>query len=278
MPLWPSFAQVMESALRSVRLSACSVRMSGRRAPFLIPIPTPERAIAARPRASTLPCFARSLSTAAGSMARSKAWPPSIWRFRAVARPKEMTSLCLVSRSKAGASSFTASFTPLEARTLISAAETEVVASMATIAASALKFILSPSNFEQVAPDDDFAFVVLAHALGPHVVGDRGIILRGQMREHEGLHARCGRQPAQILGHDVAGEQVLAQRRRVGHALEQILKAGQMDDFRHEHVGALGERDQLGRIGGVARDHDRAVGSIEAVGVGMDDRGMAHAR
>src|SRR6266513_5385862 len=153
MPLWPSFAQVMESAARRVRLSARAVRMSGRRAPCLIPIPTPERAIATRPRASTLPCFARSLSTAAGSMARSKAWPPSIWRFKAVARPKEMTSLCLVSRSKAGASSFSASLTPFEARTLISAAETEVVASMAAIAASALKFILSPSNFEQVPPE-----------------------------------------------------------------------------------------------------------------------------
>src|SRR5882672_5068966 len=43
MPLWPSFAQVMDFAERSVRLSASGVRMSGRRAPFLIPMPTPER-------------------------------------------------------------------------------------------------------------------------------------------------------------------------------------------------------------------------------------------
>src|SRR6266700_3610126 len=198
MPLWPSFAQVMESAARRVRLSACSVRMSGRRAPFLIPIPTPERAIAARARASTLPCFARSLSTAAGSMARSKAWPPSIWRFRAVARPKEITSLCLVARSKAGASSFSASLTPFEARTLISAAEMEVVASMAAIAASALKFILSPSDFQQVAPDDDRASVVLAHALHPHVVGDQGVVSRNEVREDERLHSRGRRQPAEI--------------------------------------------------------------------------------
>src|SRR5205809_2826174 len=146
-------------------------------------------------------------------MARSKRSPPSIWRFSAAARPKEITSLCLVWRSKAGASSFSASFTPFEAMTLISAAEIEVVASMAATAASALKFILSPSNFEQVPPDDDFAFVVLAHALGPHVVGDRSIVLRGQMREHEGLHARGRRQLAQVLGHDVAGEQMFAQRR-----------------------------------------------------------------
>src|ERR1041385_1055482 len=185
MPLWPSFAQVMESALRSVRLSACSVRMSGRRAPFLIPIPTPERAIAARPPASTLPCFARSLSPAAGSMARSKAWPPSIWRFRAAARPKEIASLCLVSRSKTGASSRSASFTPLEARTLSSEAEMEVVASMAAVGASVLKFILSPLNFEQVAPDDDFAFVVLAHAFHPHVVGDRVVVGRHEVGEDE---------------------------------------------------------------------------------------------
>src|SRR6266513_2355269 len=246
MPLWPSFAQVMESAARRVRLSARAVRMSGRRAPCLIPIPTPERAIATRPRASTLPCFARSLSTAAGSMARSKAWPPSIWRFKAVARPKEMTSLCLVSRSKAGASSFSASLTPFEARTLISAAETEVVASMATIAASALKFILSPSDFEQVAPYDDFPLVVLAHAFGPHVVGDRVVVGRDEVREDERLHSRGRRQLAQVLGHDVARQQMLAQRRGVGHLLQERFQAAEVHDFRHEHVGALGERDQLG--------------------------------
>src|SRR2546427_756493 len=246
MPLWPSFAQVMESALRSVRLSACSVRMSGRRAPFLIPIPTPERAIAARPRGSTLPCFARSLSPAAGSMARSKAWPPSIWRFRAAARPKEIASLCLVWRSKAGASSFSASFTPLEARTLISAAETEVVASMAAIAASAFNFILSPSNFEQVPPDDDLSVVVLAHAFRPHVVGDRAVVGRHEVREDERLHSRGRRQLAEVLGHDVAREQMLAQRRGVGHLLQEDLQAGEVHDFRREHVRALGERDQLG--------------------------------
>src|SRR5438445_1928430 len=207
MPLWPSFAQVIGSAERSVRLSARGVRMSGRRAPFLIPIPTPERAIAARARASTLPCFARSLSAAAGSMARSKRSPPSIWRFRAAARPKEITSLCLVARSKAGASSFSASFTPFEARTLISAAETEVVASMAAIAVSVLNFILSPSDFEQVATDDDFPLVVLAHALHPHIVGDRGVVSRHEVREDERLHSRGGRQLAEVLGHDVARQQ-----------------------------------------------------------------------
>src|SRR6267378_4937717 len=183
MPPWPSFAQVMDSAERSVRLSAPGVRMSGRRAPFLMPIPTPERAIAARPRASTLPCFARSLSPAAGSMARLKASPASIWRFKAAARPKEMTSLFPVARSKAGASSFSASLTPFEARTLISAAETEVVASMAAIAASVLAFMRSPSDFHQVAPYDDRAAVVLARAFGPHVVGDRVVVGRHEMRE-----------------------------------------------------------------------------------------------
>src|SRR5881396_1257352 len=246
MPLWPSFAQVMESAARSVRLSARAVRMSGRRAPFLIPIPTPERAIEARARASTLPCFARSLSPAAGSIARSKASPASIWRFNAAARPKEMTSLFPVARSKTGASSFSASFTPFEARTLISAAETEVVASMAAIAASVLNFILSPSDFHQVAPDDDFALVVLAHALHPHVVGDRVVVGRNEVREDECLHSRGSRQLAEVLGHDVAREQVLAQRRGVGDLLEQRFQAAEVHDFRHEHVRALRERDQLG--------------------------------
>src|SRR5213592_3000809 len=245
MPLWPSFAQVMESAARSVRLSARSVRISGRRAPFLIPIPTPERAIEARPRASTLPCFARSLSPAAGSMARSKASPASIWRFRAAAR-QEMTSLFPVARSKAGASSFSASFTPFEASTLISAAETEVVASMDAIAASVLNFILSPSDFEQVAPDDDFPFVVLAHALHPHVVGDRVVVGRHEVREDERLHCRGRRQPAEVLGHDVARQQMLAQRRRVGDLLQEGFQAAEVHDFRDEHVRAFGESDQLG--------------------------------
>src|SRR6266704_3158121 len=216
MPLWPSFAHVMDFAERSVRLSASGVPMSGRGAPFLMPMPTPERAMAARAPASTLPCLIRSSIAAAGSMARSKASPASIWRLRAAARPKPTTSLCPVSRSKAGASSFSASFTPFEARTLISAAETEVVASMAAIAVSVLNFILSPSDFEQVAPEDDFPLVVLAHALHPHVVGDRIVVRRNEMREDERLHSRGGRQLAEVPGHDVARQQMLAQRRGVG--------------------------------------------------------------
>src|SRR3979409_2260283 len=66
MPLWPSFAQVMDFAARSVRLNAPGVRMSGRGAPFLIPMPTPERAMAGCDAASILPCFARSAITAGG--------------------------------------------------------------------------------------------------------------------------------------------------------------------------------------------------------------------
>src|SRR6267143_3533384 len=193
MPLWPSFAQVMDFAERSVRLNASGVRMSGRGAPFLIPMPTPERAMAARAPASTLLCFARSSIAAAGSMARSKVSPASIWRFRAAARPKAMTSLCPVSRSKADASSCSASLTPFEARTLISAAEMEVVASMAAIAASALEFILSPSDFHQVAPHDDLSAVVFARAFGPHVVCDRVVVGWHEVREDEGLHFRRGR-------------------------------------------------------------------------------------
>ncbi len=123
-------------------MSAPGVRMSGRGAPFLMPMPTPERAMAARAPASTLPCFARSSIPAAGRMARSKASPASIWRFKAAARPKPMTSLCPVARSKAGASSFSASFTPLEARTLISAAWIETVLMRAANPMAAVTSIL----------------------------------------------------------------------------------------------------------------------------------------
>src|SRR3977135_51095 len=115
-----------------------------------------------------------------------------------------MASLCLVARSKAGASSFSASFTPLEARTLISAAETEVVASMAAIAASAFNFILSPSNFEQVPPDNDLSVVVLAHAVRPHVVGDRVVVGGPEVREYERLHSRGRRQLTEVRGDDCA--------------------------------------------------------------------------
>src|SRR6266446_8296499 len=276
MPLWPSFAQVIESAARSVRLSACGVRMSGRRAPFLIPIPTPERAIEARARASTLPCFARSLSPAAGSMARSKASPASIWRFKAAARPKVMTSLFPVARSKAGASSCSASLTPFEARTLISAARIEAVVIRAAMPMTAMKSVLtfmgSPLDFKQIAPDDDWTAVVLAHAFGPHVVGDRVVVRRHEVREDERLHSRRGRHLADVLGGGVAREQVLAQRRRVRDALQEALQAAEVHGFVDEYVRASGEGDQLGRIGGVARDHDRAVGGGEPVRVGVQDR------
>src|SRR5689334_15202866 len=43
------------------------------------------------------------------------------------------------------------------------------------------------SHLEQVLPDYDRPAVVLAHALGPHRVGDRGIVARHEMREHQGL-------------------------------------------------------------------------------------------
>src|SRR5712691_10480054 len=178
-PLWPSFAQVMDFAERSMRLSASGVRMSGRRAPFLIPMPTPERAMAARAPASTLPCFARSSIPAAGSMARSKASPASIWRFRAAARPKPMTSLCPVSRSKAGASSCSASLTPFEARTLISAARTEAIvtraANPATAATSVLIFMRSPCRLGYSS--------LSAGNSGGKLQGDRGKLAAGYRAE-----------------------------------------------------------------------------------------------
>src|SRR5712692_3353154 len=256
MPLWPSFAQEIDFAESSVRFSASAVLMSGRGAPFLMPMPTPERAIEAREAASTLPCFARSSIPALVRMARSKASPASIWRFRAAARPKAMTSLLPVLRSNAGASSFSASLTPLEARTLISAARIEAAVMRAAIpmtaVTSVLTFISSPSNLEQIAPDDDFAFVVLAHALHPHLVGDRVVVRRHEVRQDERLHPRRGRHSSDVLGDGVARVQVLAQRRSVRHALQEALQAAQVHGLVDENVRALGERDQLGRIGGVA--------------------------
>src|SRR5712691_7391979 len=246
MPLAPSFAQAIDFAERSVRLNASGVPMSGRGAPFLMPMPTPERAIEAREAASTLPCLARSSIPLLVRMARSKASPASIRRFKAAARPKVKTSLFPVSRSKAGASSSSASLTPLEARILISAARIEAVVMRAAMPMTAVKSVLtfmeSPLYFEQIAPDDDLAAVVLAHAFGPHVVGDRGVVRRHEVRQDERLHSRGGRRSSDVLGGGVAGEQVLAQRRCVRHALEQALHAAEVHGFVHEDVRAPGER------------------------------------
>src|SRR6266699_2699740 len=220
MPLAPSFAQEIDFAASSVRFSASGVPMSGRGAPFLMPMPTPERAIEAREAASTLPCFTRSSIPLLVRMARSKASPPSIWRFKAAARPKVMTSLFPVARSKAGASSCSASLTPFEARILISAARIEAVVMRAVMPMTG-----SPSDFKQIAPDDDSAAVVLAHAFHPHVAGDRVVVLWDEVRQDERLRPRRGRHLADVLGGGVAGEQVLAQRRRVRHALQEALQA-----------------------------------------------------
>src|SRR5579864_7992629 len=122
MPLWPSFGQATDFAASSVFFSASGVEMSGRGAPCLMPTPTPERAMEAREAPSTLPCFARSSMPALVRMARSKASPDSMSRLSTPARPHFTVILCPVWRSKAGASSSSAAFTPLEAMTLISAA------------------------------------------------------------------------------------------------------------------------------------------------------------
>src|SRR6266581_7242203 len=91
--------------------------------------------------------------------------------------------------SKAGASSCSASLTPFEARTLISAARIEAVVIRAAMPMTAMKSVLtligSPSDFKQIAPDDDSAAVVLAHALHPHVVGDRVVVLWDEVRQDE---------------------------------------------------------------------------------------------
>src|SRR5712691_1822463 len=252
-PLAPSFAQAIDFAESMVRLNASGVPMSGRGPPFLMPMPTPERAIEAREAASTLPCFTRSSMPALVRMARSKASPASIWRFKAAARPKVMTSLFPVARSKAGASSCSASFTPLEARILISAARIEAVVIRAAMPMTAMKSVLtligSPSNFKQIAPDDDSAAVVLAHALHPHFVGDRVVVRWHEVRQDERLHSRRGRDLADVLGGGVAGVQVLAQRSRVRQALQEANQAAEVHGFVHENVRAPGEGDQLGRIG-----------------------------
>src|SRR5438477_4036246 len=93
-----------------------------------------------------------------------------------------------------GGANFSASLTPLEARTLISAAEMESRGEHGCDCGERVHG--SPSDFHQVATDDDFPLVVLAHALRPHVVGDRVVVGRHEVREDERLHSRGGRQLA----------------------------------------------------------------------------------
>src|SRR6266850_129968 len=213
MPLWPSFAQVMDFAERSVRLNAPGVRMSERGAPFLIPMPTPERAMAGRDAASILPCFARSSITAAGRMARSKVSPASIWRFKAVARPKAMTSLCPVSRSKAGASSCSASFTPLEAMTLISVARMEAVVMRAAMPATAVTSVLISMG----SPCMPGYSALSAGHPGSKLQSDRGKLAAGYRAEHA-FHVVRG----VAGGEDTDNRPCLPVLQRQGHAQDRL--------------------------------------------------------
>ena len=52
--------------------------------------------------------------------------------------------------------------------------------------------------------------------------------------------------------HIASREQMLAQRGRVRHALEDRLEPGQIHDLVHEHVGVLGEVGEFGCVGRVA--------------------------
>src|SRR5258705_65528 len=185
MPLWPSFAQVIDFAESSVRLSASAEAMSGRGAPFLTPMPTPERAMEARESASTLPCLARSSIPELVRIATSNASPASIWRLSAAARPNEITSLFPVSRSKAGASSSSAALTPFDARTLISAALTEAAASKAAIAASDFAFMSSPllGNDLRLGRIGDLDDQILDR-LGRAGVARDGVECSGRLVEH----------------------------------------------------------------------------------------------
>src|SRR5882672_10379703 len=187
MPLAPSFAQVIDFAASSVRLNAPGVPMSGRGPPFLMPMPTPERAIEARDAASTLPCLARSSIPALVRMARSKASPASIWRFKAAASPKVMTTLFPVLVSKTGTSSNSASLTPLEARTLISAARIEAVVIRAAMPATAVTSVLISMGFPCM-----LGYGALpAGNSGGKLQGDRGKLAARHRAERALGAARC---------------------------------------------------------------------------------------
>jgi hypothetical protein len=62
------------------------------------------------------------------------------------------------------------------------------------------------SDLHQVPADDDRALEVLAHALGPHLVGDRRVVARNEVRQHERLDLGLGRDPAHVFGDRVAIE------------------------------------------------------------------------
>ena len=55
-----------------------------------------------------------------------------------------------------------------------------------------------------------------ARGVNPHLIGDRGVTCRNQMREYEQLDARRLSDPARVLGTRVTGEEVLPESLRWG--------------------------------------------------------------
>src|SRR2546427_4940396 len=98
-----------------------------------------------------------------------------------------MTSLCPVSRSNAGASSCSASLTPFEARTLISAARIEAVVMRAAMPATAVTSVLISMGSPCML---GYSSLSVGNS-GRKLQGDRGNLAAGYRAERALKVARC---------------------------------------------------------------------------------------
>jgi hypothetical protein len=83
----------------------------------------------------------------------------------------------------------------------------------------------------------------LRTGLGPHLVGDGGIITGDEVGQYERLHLGLSSDSADIFGGGVTIDDVLAQRRGVRHSRQQSIEGGEIQYFVHQNVGALRQLD-----------------------------------
>jgi len=136
----------------------------------------------------------------------------------------------------------------------------------------------APSERYQVAADHHRALEMFAHGVEPHPFRDLGILGRNQVRQHQQLDAGRRRHAAHVFGGSMVRKNAAFEIGGVGHVLDQAIHRFRVDGLMHQHVGASGERDEVPGVFRVARDHDRSIRRIEAIGKRGSDRWMIDQR
>src|ERR1700690_1772886 len=81
-------------------------------------------------------------------------------------------------------------------------------------------------ELHQIACDHDVPTVVLAYALGPHLVGDRGVVAGNEMAQYELVDAGLLRDPPDVFRRGMRSQEVRLQGRRVLDPGRQSVYAG----------------------------------------------------